>query len=185
MPRTRIWGVRQLDRELTMRNRGGSLFQYCRPGGSVRHRCRLDGCVRCRARSSRTGGTVDISGLSNPGMTAGSIAGAGDYYLGSKNLRVGGNNTDTIVSGGIHDGTSPINGFHPGGPNSGGSLTKVGTGILTIIPPATPVANIYTGGTTLDEGILEIGSLNPDSPSNTPLGGATSRSMEASFAPRA
>jgi hypothetical protein len=49
-------------------------------------------------------------------------------------------------------------------------ITKVGTDILTIIPSAGPASRIYTGGTTLDTGILEIGSLNPDSPSKTPLG---------------
>ena len=101
---------------------------------------------------TNAGGGVDISGLATAGMTAGSIAGAGDYYLGSKNLKVGGNNTDTIVSGGIHDGTSPINNAQPGG--SGGSLTKVGSGTLTLLGD-----NNYSGGTTIEAGVLEVGTL--------------------------
>ena len=55
------------------------------------------------------GGIVDISGLGTfpdggsvaiaPGMTAGSIAGDGTYFLGSKQLTVGSNNLSTTVSG--------------------------------------------------------------------------------------
>ena len=37
-------------------------------------------------------------------MTAGSIAGAGTYFLGSKQLTVGSNNLSTTVSGTIQDG---------------------------------------------------------------------------------
>ena len=51
-----------------------------------------------------SGGQVDISGLTTAGMTAGSIAGAGSYFLGSKELSVGGNNLSTEVSGVIADG---------------------------------------------------------------------------------
>jgi hypothetical protein len=46
------------------------------------------------------GGLVDISGLTSAGMTAGSIAGAGTYNLGSKELTVGSNDT----SAGRYDG---------------------------------------------------------------------------------
>ena len=37
-------------------------------------------------------------------MTAGSIEGAGNYFLGSKQLTVGGNDLSTTVSGVIADG---------------------------------------------------------------------------------
>ena len=104
-------------------------------------------------------GKVDISGLgtfpdtgpppdppvSVPGMTAGSIAGAGTYFLGSKALTVGSNNLSTEVSGTISDGGSS------GG--TGGSLVKVGTGKLTLSG-----ANTYTGGTTISAGTLQLGN---------------------------
>src|SRR5260370_616981 len=67
---------------------------------------------------------IDISGLITTGTTAGSIAGNGFLKLGSKNLTVGSNNTSTTFSGIIQDGG--------GGGGTGGSLTKVGTGTLTL-----------------------------------------------------
>jgi hypothetical protein len=66
------------------------------------------------------GGTVDISGLSSGGMTAGSIEVAGTYHLGSKALTVGLNNLSTEVSRTIADG-----GVSGG---TGGALIKVGHG---------------------------------------------------------
>ena len=39
---------------------------------------------------TNAGGVFDMSGLTSGNMSAGSIAGAGDYYLGSKRLTVGG-----------------------------------------------------------------------------------------------
>jgi autotransporter-associated beta strand protein len=63
--------------------------------------------------------------------------------LGSKTLTVGRNNLSTTVSGVIQD----------GGENGGigGSLTKVGTGTLTLTG-----ANTYTGTTTVDGGSLIV-----------------------------
>ena len=107
---------------------------------------------------TNAGGIVDISGLgtfpdsgappvSVPGMTAGSIEGAGNYFLGSKSLTVGSNNLSTTVSGIISDGGAS------GG--TGGSLVKVGTGTLTLSG-----ANTYTGLTTISEGAINLtGSL--------------------------
>jgi outer membrane autotransporter protein len=106
---------------------------------------------------TNAGGIVDISGLGTfpdngqppvnvPGMTAGSIAGEGTYKLGSKELTVGSNNMDTTVSGLIEDGGQA------GG--SGGSLIKVGTGTLTLLGH-----NNYSGGTTIEAGVLEVGTL--------------------------
>jgi autotransporter-associated beta strand protein len=88
------------------------------------------------------GGVLDISGLATAGTTAGSIEGAGAIFLGSKNLAVGGNNLSTTFSGVLQDG----GGF--GG--IGGSLTKEGTGTLTLTG-----ANTYSGGTTVTGGVLE------------------------------
>ena len=78
-------------------------------------------------------------------MGIGSIEGSGNYFLGSKTLIVGGNNLSTTVSGIIQDG-----GFLGG---IGGSLTKVGTGTLTLTG-----ANTYSGGTNFNGGILAVNS---------------------------
>ena len=88
-------------------------------------------------------GNLDISGLTTGGTTAGSIEGAGNVFLGSKNLAVGGNNLSTTVSGVIKDGGS----F----PGAGGSLTKTGTGTLTLSG-----VNTYTGATTVNGGTLAV-----------------------------
>ncbi|WP_210419058.1 autotransporter-associated beta strand repeat-containing protein [Bradyrhizobium sp. NAS80.1] len=94
---------------------------------------------------TNAGGAFDISGLTVAGMTAGSIEGAGNYFLGSKQLTVGGNNASTTVSGVIADG-----GVSGG---TGGSLVKTGTGTLTLTGN-----NSYTGGTTIAAGTLQIGN---------------------------
>ena len=93
---------------------------------------------------TNSGARFDISGLSSAGMTAGSIEGAGNYFLGSKQLTVGGNNLSTEVSGVIQDsGTA-------GG--TGGSLVKVGAGTLVLSG-----ANTYSGPTTINAGTLQLG----------------------------
>ena len=94
---------------------------------------------------TNAGGVFDISLLSSAGTTVGSIAGAGNYNLGSKTLIVGSNNLSTDVSGIIADG-----GF---GGGTGGSLVKVGAGTLTLSGD-----NTYTGGTTISAGTLQLGA---------------------------
>ncbi len=57
----------------------------------------------------------------NPGsVTAGSIEGSGIVFLGANNLAIGGNNLSTSFSGFIDDG------------NLGGSISKTGSGTLTL-----------------------------------------------------
>jgi outer membrane autotransporter protein len=114
-------------------NSGGSVFFFdSSTGGTARF-------------IINTGGTFDMSGLTTTGMTAGSIEGAGNYFLGSKMLTVGGNNLSTTVSGVISDGG--------GSGGTGGSLVKVGTGTLILSGP-----NTYTGGTTISAGTLQLGN---------------------------
>jgi autotransporter-associated beta strand protein len=99
---------------------------------------------------------ITIAELDGAGTTVGSIAGNGTIYLGSKNLTVGGNQQSTLFSGVISDGEAPLlpDILRTGtGPFTGGSLTKVGTGTLTLTG-----VNSYTGGTNLNGGILAVNS---------------------------
>ena len=70
-------------------------------------------------------------------ITAGSIAGAGNYILPGKTLTVGSNNLSTEVSGLIV--------------GAGGSLVKTGSGTLTLSG-----TNTYTGTTTVNAGSLLV-----------------------------
>lgn len=104
------------------------------------------------------GGIFDISGLTDAGMAIGSIEGAGNYFLGSKNLETGGNDFSMEVAGMIQDGGA--NG------GTGGSLTKTGIGTLTLSG-----ANTYTGATSVNVGALLVnGSLAAASTVNVASG---------------
>ena len=88
-------------------------------------------------------GNLDISDHNAPGVTTGSIEGSGLVFLGAFNLTVGGNNLSKTFSGKIQDGGL--------GGGSGGSLTKTGTGKLTLSKAST-----YTGGTTVSRGTFLV-----------------------------
>jgi autotransporter-associated beta strand protein len=104
-------------------------------------------------RGKSTGGTarievfgngfLDISGRDGPGITVGSIEGDGNVFVGANNLTVGSNNRDTTFSGVIQDG-----GLNSG---AGGSLTKIGTGILGLAGAST-----YSGDTNVNGGVLRV-----------------------------
>jgi autotransporter-associated beta strand protein len=101
--------------------------------------------------TTNAGGVFDMSQLTSSGTTAGSIAGAGSYFLGANALTVGSNNLSTTVSGVIADGGT--------GGGTGGALVKMGTGTLTLSG-----TNTYTGATTVNAGTLEVdGSIAPSS----------------------
>ncbi|WP_048645304.1 autotransporter domain-containing protein [Nitratireductor soli] len=109
------------------------------------------------AITNNAAGLVDFSHTTGPAsdgqISAGSIAGAGDIYLGSRTLTVGGNGQSTEVSGAISDcGPTGTECWTPG---VGGSLVKVGTGTLTLSG-----VNTYTGSTSVNAGTLDVaGSL--------------------------
>jgi autotransporter-associated beta strand protein len=90
---------------------------------------------------------LDISTHRAPGVTIGSLAGAGSVLLGANTLTIGSNNQSTAFSGVIQ--------------NAGG-LTKTGTGALTLSGTST-----YTGGTTVSAGALKV---NNNSGSGTGTG---------------
>jgi autotransporter-associated beta strand protein len=85
-------------------------------------------------------------------ITAGSIAGLGNYYLGGNELAVGGNNQSTAVGGEIHDGRSDDrNRASPVDAGSGATLLKLGTGTLTLSGD-----NTFSGGLRLGAGTVEL-----------------------------
>lgn len=85
-----------------------------------------------------TGASIQVSGSSDIGI--GSLSGAGDVLLSTnRRLTLGGLGLDDTIDG-IISGT-------------GGSLTKTGTGTLTLAG-----VNTYTGGTAIDGGTLSISS---------------------------
>ena len=81
-------------------------------------------------------GSLDISAHNTVPVVIGSVEGDGKVLLGPHKLSIGANNLSTTFSGVIQD---------------SGSLTKVGTGTLTLSS-----ANTYTGGTTVSAGGLKV-----------------------------
>jgi len=94
-------------------------------------------------------GMLDIGGHNAPGATIGSLEGTGNVQLtqsifeGERNLTIGSNNLNTTFSGIIADAGPPF--------PTAGSISKVGTGTLTLTGP-----NLYAGGTTVSQGALVV-----------------------------
>ena len=145
----------------TITSNGGQIrFQDTSSAGDATLIANSGGIVTFRLGSSggnarliaNAGGVVEIDELNGLGTTAGSIEGAGDFYLGAKALTVGSNNRDTTVSGVISDcgptGTECLNWWDT---VTGGMLVKVGAGTLTLSG-----INTYTGGTVVSGGKLVV-----------------------------
>lgn len=111
---------------------------------------------------TNAGGTVDISGLTSGGMTSGSIEGTGNYVLGANTLTTGSLNTSTQVDGVIS--------------GTGGGLTKVGTGTLTLTN-----VNTYTGATTISAGTLALSGSGDISSSSSVIVNGTFDISASSF----
>ena len=112
----------------------------------------LPGAGTIRFELSSVGGTarVILSGNGNldisnhlGSLTIGSVEGEGEVYLGALDLSTGSNNLSTELAAIVQDGGV--------GGGTGGSLIKVGTGVLTLTG-----ANTYTGGTRVSGGALII-----------------------------
>jgi fibronectin-binding autotransporter adhesin len=106
-----------------------------------------------------SGATLDLNGFSE---TLGSLAGGGTVTsgaAGSLTLTAGGDNTSTIFSGVLQNGSGTV------------AFTKSGTGTLTLSG-----SNTYSGLTTINAGILDIQNANglgTTAGSTTVVAGAT------------
>ncbi|RYZ08280.1 MAG: hypothetical protein EOO24_10570, partial [Comamonadaceae bacterium] len=98
---------------------------------------------------NNAGGRVYVNGLTGAGAI-GTLSGAGDVVLGGSALSIGGLNTTTTISGVISDTATAIP-YAAAVTATGGRITKVGTGRLTLTG-----ANTYTGLTTINGGTLAI-----------------------------
>jgi outer membrane autotransporter protein len=116
------------------------------------------------------GGAVDFSNTIGPNsdgkITAASIAGAGNYYLGANQLTLGGTNLSMMVPGVISDcgagGTACFSGA------TGGSLVMTGTGTLTLTG-----TNTYTGATTIAGATLVLSGTGSIAASSGVVDGGT------------
>jgi autotransporter-associated beta strand protein len=93
---------------------------------------------------ANAGGLVDFfDQRTHNDISLGSIEGAGTFALRGAHVTTGSRNTSTIVTGKIVD--------NPPGLSTGGRLTKVGAGTLTLAG-----ANTYSGLTTINAGTVSV-----------------------------
>lgn len=115
------------------------------PGGLVQFVAKSNGD---RAQLQLLGnGSLELSFHGKPGLSIGSLDGAGTVFLGETTLTVGTNNLTTTFSGLIQDGGI--------GGGVKGKLVKTGTGRLTLSR-----GHLYTGGTRIEAGQLFVNNAN-------------------------
>ncbi len=116
------------------------------PGAAIEFHGRTDGGTASLALLGNS--TLDVGKHLGAPATLGSLSGSGTVYLGARTFALGSNNSSTTFAGVIQDSGGRSQ-------NTGGSLSKVGTGTLTLAG-----MNLYTGGTTISAGVLRV--VNPD-----------------------
>ena len=108
---------------------------------------------------NNTGGQLFVNGVATS-VSVGSLSGQGNVTLGAKNLTVGALGRDDALGGIISD-QGPANldavlvPYNGAVTATGGSLTKIGAGTLTLSG-----ANTYSGTTRVDAGTLKAGAAN-------------------------
>jgi hypothetical protein len=138
--------------QITNQNFGTVTFSGSSSGGSAFIGNKIGGVVYFRWAATADGLTIvnesgakvdlsDFLSVTSASVGVGSLSGAGNVFLGKRNLTLGALNRNETISGVIADG-----GLFGG---TAGSLTKVGTGILSLIN-----ANTYSCGTFVNGGTL-------------------------------
>ncbi|HEX4666913.1 MAG TPA: autotransporter-associated beta strand repeat-containing protein [Chthoniobacterales bacterium] len=122
------------------------------PGGAVGF---FDQASGGTAQFSLSGnGSISFDTSKLPELTVGSLNGSGLVNMGSKTLSIGATNLDSTFGSVIQDGLT----------GSNATLVKEGTGTLTLTGP-----NTYTGGTTIDAGILLANSTTGSTTGTGPV----------------
>jgi autotransporter-associated beta strand protein len=150
---------------------GGGIIAIAQPATYDGPTNILAGALRVRTNNNifPTGTALSVSAgavfdLNQVSQQVGSLTGAGDVNLSGGAFTVG-NSNSTVFTGRITEGLYVGN----GGVN--GTLTKVGTGSLTV-----GSTNYYSGGTTIVGGVLSVGTLTDGGVSGFNITAATAGS---------